>query len=346
MPQLMDKNGNAAFMWIEMELKNPLTFECEKTIMTSQCDNGAWNIAIGPLQKTNAYISELKGTYSKQNGTYQAFFVGIDEEQKTKLYYMNRSNNDGMKQLTDGNHIFKGKQPISYTVTNNSEETLKSFELKVSNDDGTILQKEVSCNLLPGESAFFEDTFTFDNLSKIENFTVQTVADGQTDTTNTQLKKEVSYCDLAISDVKKEIVKDGVKYTVTIKNEGQIDTSGNLNIYADNQLSKKLETTEIKTVKAGEIREISVQYNTKDMKFDASQNAYCSMQVTANDKDSNDQNDFYYGVVYRWELPGQNNISDCTVLLESDRYTPDGTAKTPEVTVKRGDLLLGKRYRL
>ena len=60
---------------------------------------------------------------------------------------------------------------------------------------------------------FFEDTFTFDNLSKIENFTVQTVADGQTDTTNTQLKKEVSYCDLAISDVKKEIVKDGVKYT-------------------------------------------------------------------------------------------------------------------------------------
>lgn len=36
----------------------------------------------------------------------------------------------------------KGKQPISYTVTNNSEETLKSFELKVSNDDGTILQKE------------------------------------------------------------------------------------------------------------------------------------------------------------------------------------------------------------
>lgn len=487
MPQLMDKNGNAAFMWIEMELKNPLTFECEKTIMTSQCDNGAWNIAIGPLQKTNAYISELKGTYSKNNGTYQAFYVGIDEEQKTKLYYMNRSNNDGMKQLTDGNHnisnisanpdevtyledgvlksydinkeesqeitnsdqpftganavqvsngnkdvviwmendtigcnfyssvktengyskpvnlytksgvlgnnftavmdddgawdiVFsatdlqdsektsmyhlhkksepklvindmildseamteKGKQPISYTVTNNSEETLKSFELKVSNDDGTILQKEVSCNLLPGESAFFEDTFTFDNLSKIENFTVQTVADGQTDTTNTQLKKEVSYCDLAISDVKKEIVKDGVKYTVTIKNEGQIDTSGNLNIYADNQLSKKLETTEIKTVKAGEIREISVQYNTKDMKFDASQNAYCSMQVTANDKDSNNQNDFYYGVVYRWELPGQNNISDCTVLLESDRYTPDGTAKTPEVTVKRGDLLLIK----
>lgn len=66
------------------------------------------------------------------------------------------------------------------------------------------------------------------------------------------------------------------------------------------------------------------------------------MQVTANDKDSNNQNDFYYGVVYRWELPGQNNISDCTVLLESDRYTPDGTAKTPEVTVKRGDLLLIK----
>lgn len=487
MPQLIDKNGNAAFMWIGMELKNPLTFECEKTIMTSQCDNGAWNIAIGPLQKTNAYISELKGTYSKQNGTYQAFFVGIDEEQKTKLYYMNRSNNDGMKQLTDGNHnisnisaspdkvtyledgvlksydinkeesqeitnsdqpftganavqvsngnkdvviwmendtigckfyssvktengyskpvnlytksgvsgnnftavmdddgawdiVFsatdlqdsektsmyhlhkksepklvindmildseamteKGKQPISYTVTNNSEETLKSFELTISNDDGMILQKEVSCSILPGESAFFEDTFTFDNLSKIENFTVQTIADGQTDTTDTQLKKEVSYCDLAISDVKKEIVKDGVKYTVTIKNEGQTDASGNLNVYADNQLSNKQETKEIKTVKAGESSEISVEYKTKDMKFDASQNAYCSMKVTANDKDSNSQNDCYYGVVYRWELPGENNISDCTVILENERYMPDGTAKTPEVTVKRGEMQLIK----
>ena len=76
------------------------------------------------------------------------------------------------------------------------------------------------------------------------------------------------------------------------------------------------------------------------MKFDASQNAYCSMQVIADDKDSNSQNDCYYGVVYRWELPGENNISDCTVILENERYTPDGTAKTPEVTVKRGELQL------
>lgn len=153
----------------------------------------------------------------------------------------------------------KGKQPISYTVTNNSEETLKSFELKVSNDDGTILQKEVSCNLLPGESAFFEDTFTFDNLSKIENFTVQTVADGQTDTTNTQLKKEVSYCDLAISDVKKEIVKDGVKYTVTIKNEGQIDTSGNLNIYAIINCPRNWKQRKLRRSKQGKSVKISVQ---------------------------------------------------------------------------------------
>ena len=40
MPQVIDKDGTAAFMWIGMELKNPLTSQCEKTIMTTECVYG------------------------------------------------------------------------------------------------------------------------------------------------------------------------------------------------------------------------------------------------------------------------------------------------------------------
>lgn len=71
------------------------------------------------------------------------------------------------------------------------------------------------------------------------------------------------------------------------------------------------------------------------MKFDEDQNTYCSMKLSSDDeKDSNSQNDSYYGVIYRWELPGQNDISDCTVKLSSEQFTEDGLAKEPDITVK------------
>ena len=44
----------------------------------------------------------------------------------------------------DGNDMENGEQPVLYTVTNQSEETIKSFNLKISNDDGEIVNKTVS----------------------------------------------------------------------------------------------------------------------------------------------------------------------------------------------------------
>ena len=41
-------------------------------------------------------------------------------------------------------------------------------------------------------------------------------------------------------------------------------------------------------------------------------------------------------------MPGQNDISDCTVKLSSEQLTEDGLAKEPDITVKRGNLLLEK----
>ena len=96
-----------------------------------------------------------------------------------------------------------------------------------------IVNKTVSCNLLPGESKLFEDKFSFDNITRIENFTVETVADGQKDTSQSQLKEEVSYTDLGITDVKKTITKDGVQYTATVTNKGQVAASGIIDFYKD-----------------------------------------------------------------------------------------------------------------
>lgn len=59
----------------------------------------------------------------------------------------------------DGNDMENGEQPVLYTVTNQSEETIKSFNLKISNDDGEIVNKTVSCNLLPGNQNYLKTNF-------------------------------------------------------------------------------------------------------------------------------------------------------------------------------------------
>lgn len=116
-----------------------------------------------------------------------------------------------------------------------------------------------------------------------------------------------------------------------------------IDFYKDNKLSDKLTTKAVSTIQAGESKKVTFNYKTSDMKFDEDQNTYCSMKLSSDDeKDSNSQNDSYYGVIYRWELPGQNDISDCTVKLSSEQFTEDGLAKEPDITVKRGNLLLEK----
>lgn len=269
-----------------------------------------------------------------------------DDDEKTSMFYIHKKSAPKIAiedMSIDGNDMENGEQPVLYTVTNQSEETIKSFNLKISNDDGEIVNKTVSCNLLPGESKLFEDKFSFDNITRIENFTVETVADGQKDTSQSQLKEEVSYTDLGITDVKKTITKDGVQYTATVTNNGQVAASGIIDFYKDNKLSDKLTTKAVSTIQAGESKKVTFNYKTSDMKFDEDQNTYCSMKLSSDDeKDSNSQNDSYYGVIYRWELPGQNDISDCTVKLSSEQFTEDGLAKEPDITVKRGNLLLEK----
>lgn len=269
-----------------------------------------------------------------------------DDDEKTSMFYIHKKSAPKIAiedMSIDGNDMENGEQPVLYTVTNQSEETIKSFNLKISNDDGEIVNKTVSCNLLPGESKLFEDKFSFDNITRIENFTIETVADGQKDTSQSQLKEEVSYTDLGITDVKKTITKDGVQYTATVTNNGQVAASGIIDFYKDNKLSDKLTTKAVSTIQAGESKKVTFNYKTSDMKFDEDQNTYCSMKLSSDDeKDSNSQNDSYYGVIYRWELPGQNDISDCTVKLSSEQFTEDGLAKEPDITVKRGNLLLEK----
>ena len=282
------------------------------------------------------------------NGEWDIILNAQDsnDDEKTSMFYIHKKSAPKIAiedMSIDGNDMENGEQPVLYTVTNQSEETIKSFNLKISNDDGEIVNKTVSCNLLPGESKLFEDKFSFDNITRIENFTVETVADGQKDTSQSQLKEEVSYTDLGITDVKKTITKDGVQYTATVTNNGQVAASGIIDFYKDNKLSDKLTTKAVSTIQAGESKKVTFNYKTSDMKFDEDQNTYCSMKLSSDDeKDSNSQNDSYYGVIYRWELPGQNDISDCTVKLSSEQFTEDGLAKEPDITVKRGNLLLEK----
>ena len=309
MPKLIDKNGTPAVMWVNVPSNDIVTLKGKKTIKVSEYDNNKWQQATD-IGNTDTYISELTGTYAENK--YHAIYIGTDNDQNTKFYDLDTGKENVVyDNAADLSNIHVTKDIITYV----QDGTLKSYNLS------TKITKDISDS---NKTAISANAIQESNGDK---------------TAILWMENDDSGCKF-YSSVK---TKDGVQYTATVTNNGQVAASGIIDFYKDNKLSDKLTTKAVSTIQAGESKKVTFNYKTSDMKFDEDQNTYCSMKLSSDDeKDSNSQNDSYYGVIYRWELPGQNDISDCTVKLSSEQFTEDGLAKEPDITVKRGNLLLEK----
>ena len=269
----------------------------------------------------------------------------IDNTEKTSMYFLNKST---LPKLELDSIVINEKeaandvQPVSYVVKNDSEETIKSYTLKITADNNVVLEKEVTCDIAPGETSYAEDEFDINGISDTASIKVQAVAAGQSDKTDTSVSKEMNLSDIGI-EVVKELNTDSVKFTVKVTNEGLSAQAGNVTLYGDADGTQKLTSVSFDAIAPGETSEVPLDFKVKDMIFNGEQTAYCMIKAETDGKEADDNNNIYYGAVYMRELPEENfNVGFFDGALSEDSYVYDGSEKIPDVEVSNGDKKLEK----
>ena len=281
------------------------------------------------------------------DGNWEIVLNGTEvyNTEKTSMYFLNKSTLPKLELdsiVINETEIENNVQPVSYTVKNDSEETITSYTLKITADDNVALEKEVTCSIAPGEIQYVEDEFNIEGISDTAAIKVQTVAEGQSDKTDTTVSKEISLSDIGI-EVVKELNWDTVGFTVKVANNGQSAQAGNVTLYGDAEGTRKLLTVPFDEIAPGETTEVPLEFKVNDMVFNGEQTAYCMIKAETDVKEADDNNNIYYGAVYMRELPEENfNVGFFDATLSKNTYTYDGSEKTPDVEVTNGDKKLEK----
>ncbi len=305
--------------------------------------------------KTSDGYSEPVEIYSKANvkGNYYTAVLGDDgswdvifsgtsmkNSDKTSIFFFSKE--DTPKAELDSIVINESEaensvQPIAYTVKNESETDMKSFTLTVKNEDETVLEKEVTCDIAPGESAYFEDSFKLASEQQTSDITVQTVAAGQTDTKDASMEEQLINTDLSL-DVKKETDGKTVKFTAVVTNTGEIDAGGKIEFYSDSEKKTLVSSKTVDSLAPGATAEFEFSMNMKDAVYNDDDVADFTIAVTADVEEQSTENNEYYGVLYKWEntVTETYDIGDAKVTGITDKeYT--GKVIKQDITVTYGE---------
>ena len=305
--------------------------------------------------KTEDGYSEPVEIYSKDNvkGNYYTAVLGNDGDwdvvfsgtsmknsDKTSIFFFSKE--EAPKAELDSIVINESEaedsvQPIAYMVKNESEIDMKHFTLTVKNSDKTVLEKEVSCDIAPGESAYFEDSFKLTPEQQSSEITVQTVAEGQADMEDTSIKENLINTDLAL-DVTKEVDDETLILNATVTNTGEIDAGGKIEFYSDSEKKNLISSETIDKLAPGATAEFDFSMERNDAVYNEEGVADFVIVVTADaDEKSYDDNE-YYGVLYKWENSGfdTNDIEDADIAGITDKkYT--GEPIYQDITVVYGE---------
>lgn len=252
----------------------------------------------------------VKGTYYsavlKDDGTWEIAFCGASllDPEKSSLYFIKQE--EAPKTVLDSIVVNEAEaedqvQPISYTVKNESEVPMKTFDLTIRADNEVVKSESVECDIAPGESAYFEDEVELDPENSVTALSVETVAEGQSDLESARQEEELINTNLEL-ETTKIVEPEEVTFQVVVNNNGSTDASGKIAIYEDETKEHLLREEELDTLEAGESCGSEFVFTKDELSFDEEDTAHFFIEVAGDTQESDDEDNKYYGVLYQWEL--------------------------------------------
>ncbi len=274
----------------------------------------------------------VKGTYYsavlKDDGIWEIVFCGASllDSEKSSLYFIKQE--EAPKAVLDSIVANEAEaedqvQPISYTVKNESEVPMKTFDLTIRADNEVVKSESVECDIAPGESAYFEDEVELDPENSVTALSVETVAEGQSDLEPARQEEELVNTNLEL-ETTKIVEPEEVTFQVAVNNNGSMDASGKIAIYEDETKEHLLREEELDTLEAGESYGSEFVFTKDELNFDGEDTAHFFIEVAGDTQESDDEDNKYYGVLYQWELEAAQpkDISTLSITGIADKeYT-------------------------
>ncbi|MCC2864733.1 leucine-rich repeat protein [Anaerovorax odorimutans] len=281
------------------------------------------------------YITAVMNT----DGSWDIVLNATDNEnpEKTSMFFIETANkpkavlNDV---IINESEMEDDLQPISCSVTNDSEETITKLNLIVRNGNETLLNEEILRTILPGETVYLDESIDLNNIDQKATLNIEATAPGQVDLLASVQEEEIQLSDFDVT-VEKEVMDNSVKFAATVKNCGRVASGGTVNLYGDAEGKRRIQSESFDVLSPGETTTVELTYPISSMEFNAEQSAYSMIKVETGSEEYNVENNLYYGATYLWELPEDNfNIANFDLIGADGSYTYDGKAIQPAVRVK------------
>ena len=192
-------------------------------------------------------------------------------------------------------------QPVDISVTNAGEKTVNKIYLEGYLGDKLYINKEVPCNIAPGESYQWVENMDFSKDRKATNATVKVHVDGQKDMKGTECSFAIGHTDVIMSSLQKSFTQGKTTLTAQIANQSDFATVPTVSFY-DSDTDKCVGMRTLPSLAAGKSVTTSLSLKNRQISFGANKSKGYYAKVTTSGADYNIGNDEATVILYRNQL--------------------------------------------
>lgn len=187
--------------------------------------------------------------------------------------------------------------PISYIVTNTSEEVINELELSVNTASRMSRREIIPVSIAPGETIFGTYSLDASGFSDVLETNISLNAVGQSSTGNT-VTKVLAQTDLQVEAILEE-TDDDISITATVSNNSSIPANAVLSLYGETEQKELLESVELGEVSKGNDKTHTFILKKTDLKANKNNAYYLPVVVSSNKTDNDEDNNMVIKVAYR-----------------------------------------------
>ena len=238
--------------------------------------------------------------------------------------------------IEDGTEI-PGERTVIYTVVRNLG-TEKVTECRVTADGQTT---DVDVEILPGESAILEASYTVPEAVSYRELLIQTEVEGDRDTSNNQFRLMAGYADVS-AVVTEDVWENGKIVHVTAGNHEALPAEAALEVHKDTADGELVSSMELGTLKKGDLVTVDFTYPRGKNGYETDANAlYYVVTSSVPEKYESDNYDY---TVFREKETGSSG-GDTPIPPETEtppgesEKHPDETEKPSKPVVRKGQTI-------
>ena len=294
----------------------------------------------GIMFRTISPSIEEDGTWAVISNAY-----ATDTEENSLLYIAEKPVKKVDLNLAIINEPIKGDEDeeatqITYNVTNTYDKPIDSIIVRLTTDDGTEIEREVSCYLETGESYSGEELVDLTEAENNQEIELSVYEKDQEDISSNTITDTVNKTDISIQDPKVTITGNNALVQARICNYSKWDAGVVVNTSLEDKMLDQIDPT---TIEAG--YEMAYSCKVPLSTFSCSQDspAYFKIAAIVENGDNNDEDNIDYAILY--DKQNGKSIDKAIVTgIATKIYT--GKPQTQKITVKLNEktLVIGKDY--